>query len=214
MSNEPTGEPARAAPTAEGSRAGTRTSAPTPLAVGPDAPTRGRAIALPLRREGPAKLTGEALYADDLVFEGAWFGATIRSSEARARFDVLDLDDAFDWSKVVVATAADIPGDNVVSLIKDDQPILVPMGGEVQHHAEPLALVAAPLIAAVSQVVWTASDRSHRLAPALAHALLFGHLRPLPQGPRSARFEEDQAMRRKLRAERPARAAAGPPEGP
>ena len=43
-----------------------------------------------------------------------------------------------------MVTAADIPGDNVVSSIKEDQPILVPIGGEIQHHAEPLALLAAP----------------------------------------------------------------------
>jgi CO/xanthine dehydrogenase Mo-binding subunit len=98
----------------------------------------------PLRREGPAKLTGAALYTDDLVFPGAWYGATIRSTDAHARFVALDLDPGFDWSKVVVVTAADIPGDNVVSSIKADQPILVPVGGEIQHHAEPLALLAAP----------------------------------------------------------------------
>ena len=98
----------------------------------------------PLRREGPAKLTGAAKYADDLVFPGAWFGATIRSTDAHARFDALELDPAFDWSQVVVVTAADIPGDNIVSSIKADQPILVPVGGEIQHHAEPLALLAAP----------------------------------------------------------------------
>ena len=98
----------------------------------------------PLRREGPDKLTGAAKYADDLVFPGAWFGATIRSTDAHARFDALDLDPGFDWSKVVVVTAADVPGDNVVSSIKEDQPILVPLGGEIQHHAEPLALLAAP----------------------------------------------------------------------
>ncbi len=107
------------------------------------APGRARAVP-PLRREGPAKLTGAARYADDLVFPGAWFGATIRSSDAHARFTALDLDPAFDWSSVVVVTAADIPGDNVVSSIKADQPILVPVGGEIQHHAEPLALIAAP----------------------------------------------------------------------
>jgi hypothetical protein len=51
----------------------------TPLVVPATGPARGRARAdLPLRREGPAKLTGEAKYADDLVFPGAWFGATIR----------------------------------------------------------------------------------------------------------------------------------------
>src|ERR687896_1412953 len=90
----------------------TPTSAPpdaTPLVVPLDAPAPGRARpAAPLRREGPAKLTGEAKYADDLVFPGAWYGATIRSTEAHARFAGLERDDAFDWSKVVVVTAADI----------------------------------------------------------------------------------------------------------
>ena len=89
------------------------------------------------------KLTGEAKYADDLVFPGAWFGATIRSTDAHARFVAIDLDPEFDWSKVAVVTAADIPGDNIVSLISDDQPVLVPVGGEIQHHAEPLVLLAA-----------------------------------------------------------------------
>ncbi|MEJ7748470.1 MAG: molybdopterin cofactor-binding domain-containing protein, partial [Candidatus Limnocylindrales bacterium] len=34
--------------------------------------------------------------------------------------------------------------DNVVSSIKADQPILVPVGGTIRHHAEPLVLLAAP----------------------------------------------------------------------
>jgi CO/xanthine dehydrogenase Mo-binding subunit len=122
-----------------------RTEQPAPVVLEPGTLTPGRARgAAPLRREGPAKLTGAAKYADDLVFPGAWFGATIRSTDAHARFVALDLDPGFDWSSVVVVTAADIPGDNVVSSIKMDQPILVPIGGEIQHHAEPLALLAAP----------------------------------------------------------------------
>src|SRR6187200_539304 len=117
----------------------------SPLVIPLDAPAPGRAKpAAPLRREGPAKLTGAAKYADDLVFPGAWFGATIRSVEPRARLDAIELDDAFDWKRVVVVTAQDIPGDNIVSLIDDDQPVLVPVGGEVRHQAEPCALIAAP----------------------------------------------------------------------
>ena len=123
----------------------TRTEPPGAVVIQPGTIAPGRARgAAPLRREGPAKLTGAAKYADDLVFPGAWYGATIRSTDAHARFVALDLDPAFDWSKVVVVTAADIPGDNIVSSIKEDQPILVPVGGEIQHHAEPLALLAAP----------------------------------------------------------------------
>jgi CO/xanthine dehydrogenase Mo-binding subunit len=116
----------------------------TPLVLPTDAPARGRlGVTAPLRREGPAKLTGEAKYADDLVFPGAWFGATIRSTDPRARFDGFDLDPSFDWSRVAVVTADDIPGDNVVSLIDTDQPVLVPVGGEIRHQAEPCVLLAA-----------------------------------------------------------------------
>src|SRR3954470_24529037 len=104
---------------------------------------RGRATpAFPTRREGPAKLTGTALYTDDLVFPGAWYGHTVRSREPHAKLLGVDLDPDFDWSKVVVLTARDIPGDNLVSLIADDQPVLV--ADEIRHHAEAIALIAAP----------------------------------------------------------------------
>ena len=121
-----------------------RRSAPEPVVAPWGEPGLGRATTTaPLRREGPAKLTGAALYTDDIVVPGAWFGATVRSTDAHARLVGVDLDPAFDWSKVAIVTAADIPGENVVSLISDDQPVLVPIGGEIQHHAEPLVLLAA-----------------------------------------------------------------------
>ena len=117
----------------------------TPLIIPADTPVPGRARpAAPPRREGPAKLTGAALYADDLVMPGAWFGATVRSTQPHARLLGIDLDDAFDWRRVAVVTADDIPGENVVNLIDADQPVLVPVGGEIRHQAEPCALIAAP----------------------------------------------------------------------
>ena len=122
-----------------------RTAAPAQLVVPPGAVVLGRAgSAEPFRREGPEKLTGEAKYTDDLVFPGAWYGATIRSTEAHARLLAIDLDPAFDWSRVVVVSAAEIPGENLIASIYDDQPALVPVGGEIRHHAEPVCLVAAP----------------------------------------------------------------------
>jgi CO/xanthine dehydrogenase Mo-binding subunit len=135
-----------------------------PLVIPTDAPSVGRARPIaPLRREGPAKLTGAAKYADDLVFPGAWFGGTIRSTEPHARFIGLELDDGFDWKRVVVVTADDIPGANVVSLIDDDQPVLVPVGGEIRHQAEACALIAAPDRATLAEAKRHISLRTERL---------------------------------------------------
>lgn len=125
-----------------------RVSAEGPIVLTPPAPgevaapTLGIATPLPLRREGRKKLTGEALYTDDIVFPGAWYGATIRSTEAHARLLGLEQDPDFDWSKVVVMTAADIPGQNVVSVIIDDWPALA--DDEIQHVSQAVALLAAP----------------------------------------------------------------------
>jgi CO/xanthine dehydrogenase Mo-binding subunit len=135
-----------------------------PLVIPTDAPSVGRARPIaPLRREGPAKLTGAAKYADDLVFPGAWFGGTIRSTEPHARFIGLELDDGFDWKRVVVVTADDIPGANVVSLIDDDQPVLVPVGGEIRHQAEACVLIAAPDRATLAEAKRHISLRTERL---------------------------------------------------
>ena len=96
------------------------------------------------RREGAAKVTGEARYTDDLVVPDAWYGKTIRSTVPRGTIRSITLDPGFDWTQVVVVTADDIPGDNVVQLIRDDQPVLARLDGEVRHREEPILLLAAP----------------------------------------------------------------------
>jgi len=94
------------------------------------------------RPDGPDKVHGRARYVADLVVPGVWFGATLRSPVARGQLTRIDRDPAFDWSRVAVVTAGDIPGDNVVALIADDQPLLAEAA--IAHFGEPLALVAAP----------------------------------------------------------------------
>jgi CO/xanthine dehydrogenase Mo-binding subunit len=89
------------------------------------------------RKDGDAKVTGDAKYIDDLRFPNMLFGATIRSTiphgEITARH--VDLPNGF-----VVADYRDIPGRNIVALIDDDQPCLVER--MVNHVAEPVLLVA------------------------------------------------------------------------
>ncbi len=95
-----------------------------------------------IRADGPAKVTGAALYVDDVRPEGCLYGATVRSPIARGVLQDLRRDPDFDWTDVTVCTAADIPGENVVALMTDDQPVLADR--EIRHVAEPVALVVAP----------------------------------------------------------------------
>jgi CO/xanthine dehydrogenase Mo-binding subunit len=99
----------------------------------------GRSVA---RREGPDKLTGRALYLDDLDLPGCWHGVTVRSTSSHARIKDVRLDPAFPWSECVVVTAKDIPGRNVVALIEEDQPFLA--DGLVRHREEAILLIAHP----------------------------------------------------------------------
>lgn len=96
------------------------------------------------RVDGVAKVTGRARYLDDLDAPGAWHGATVRSKVPYGVLEAIDFDPAFDWSQVVVATAADIPGKNTIYLIEEDQPALVEIGAHVMHVDEAIAIVAAP----------------------------------------------------------------------
>jgi CO/xanthine dehydrogenase Mo-binding subunit len=96
------------------------------------------------RVDGVAKVTGRARYLDDLDAPGAWYGATVRSKVAHGVLEAIELDPAFDWTGVTVVTADDIPGENYIALIENDQVALVPIGGRVMHVDEAIALVAAP----------------------------------------------------------------------
>ena len=96
------------------------------------------------RVDGIAKVTGRAHYLDDLDAPGTWHGATVRSKIAHGVLEAIEFDPAFDWSQVVVATAADIPGGNYIALIENDQPALVAIGAPVMHVDEAIAIVAAP----------------------------------------------------------------------
>jgi CO/xanthine dehydrogenase Mo-binding subunit len=107
----------------------------------PQGPTVGASVP---RVDGIAKVTGRARYLDDLDAPNAWHGATVRTKVPHGVLEAIELDPAFDWSKVVVATAEDIPGQNVIMLIEDDQPALVKVGARVMHVDEAVALVAAP----------------------------------------------------------------------
>src|SRR5206468_2843818 len=102
------------------------------------------------RKEGRRKVTGQALYVDDLSFPAMLHGVTVRSSVPRGRIKNISFDQPpataggsdrdIPWDEFTIVTAKDIPGENYVALILNDQPYLA---GEITNHPEePILLLA------------------------------------------------------------------------
>ena len=112
--------------------------------------------ASPPRPDGLAKATGLTRYADDLKFPDLWFGATLRSPHAHARFERPAWRGGRPPGEAVLVTAADLEALGVgvvngVQLLDDTWPILAT--GVVNHVGEAVAIVAAPSRAAARAAV-------------------------------------------------------------
>ncbi len=94
------------------------------------------------RKEGVAKVTGRATYVDDLSLPGMIYGATVRSPVARGRIRGIHFEDKVPWTEFTVVIARDIPGQNCIALILEDQPCLAEQS--VNHCEEPVVLLAHP----------------------------------------------------------------------
>ncbi len=108
----------------------------------------------PLRKEGRAKVLGQAKYIDDLSLPGMWHGATVRSTVARGRIRAIHFAPEIDWSEFATVRASDIPGENTIVHLTKDHPCLAAHG--VNHPEEPILLLAhrekAALLAGVAGV--------------------------------------------------------------
>src|SRR3989442_520077 len=92
------------------------------------------------RKEGRKKVTGQALYVDDLNFPEMLHGVTVRSSIPRGRIKNISFEGNIPWDEFTVVTEKDIPGENYVALILNDQPYLADEA--VNHPEEPIVLLA------------------------------------------------------------------------
>ena len=80
------------------------------------------------------------LYVDDLTFDDMLHGVTVRSSVARGRIKNISFAGDLPWNEFTIVTAKDIPGENYVALLINDQPYLADK--VVNHPEEPILLLA------------------------------------------------------------------------
>ncbi len=97
-----------------------------------------------VRPEAMDKVTGKALYTDDLKFPGMLIGVTKRSGVPHGIITKLNVDAARKVPGVVaVLTAEDIPGQINHGLVIQDWPTLVGIGQKVRYVGDAIAIVAA-----------------------------------------------------------------------
>ena len=94
------------------------------------------------RFDGPVKAAGETRFLPDIEIPDCWVGGVVRSAVPRGRLRAVRALDTFDWSRAVLVTKDDIPGENYIAIVRTDYPALA--DGEINYATQAAALVAAP----------------------------------------------------------------------
>jgi CO/xanthine dehydrogenase Mo-binding subunit len=144
------------------------------------------------------KVRGSACYIEDMALHGSLLAGVLRSPYAHARIAELDPARARSLPGVeAVLTAAEIPGKNLIPMIRQDWPVLAE--GEVRHVGEAVALVAAEDRAALDAALAAIHVRYDVLEPLLdpERALEAGEIHAewkVDRGDVDAAFERDDLV--------------------
>ncbi|MEM7112421.1 MAG: selenium-dependent xanthine dehydrogenase [Chloroflexota bacterium] len=94
--------------------------------------------------EAQALVLGQHDYVDDIKIDGMVFGALKFSDHPRAKVVAIDSSEAAAMDGVIrIFTAADVPGDRFIGLIKQDWPMMIAVGEVTRYVGDVLAAVVA-----------------------------------------------------------------------
>lgn len=97
-----------------------------------------------LRPEAVEKVTGEAIFTDDLKFDGMLYAKAKRAMIPHGFLTKLDVSEAKALPGVVaVLTAEDVPAEKNHGLVIFDWPVMIGIGERVRYVGDALAIVAA-----------------------------------------------------------------------
>ncbi|MGE4445564.1 MAG: xanthine dehydrogenase family protein molybdopterin-binding subunit [Synergistaceae bacterium] len=120
----------------------------------------------PLRDDGPGKVSGRTEYIADMEISGCWVGGIVRAETARGKLKGVKKSSSFDWSKVTVVTHEDIPGENYISMVRNDYPALAEE--EINYRSQAIALVAAPDAKLLKEAMASMEPEIEPLKPVLS----------------------------------------------
>lgn len=121
----------------------------------PDSISAGKTVGrLERRPDAVEKVTGEAIYTDDLQFDGMLHAKVRRAMVPHAYLKSLDVSKARSLPGVAaVLTAEDIPGEHEHGLVIYDWPVMVGIGERIRYVGDALAIVAAETPAIAEEAV-------------------------------------------------------------
>jgi selenium-dependent xanthine dehydrogenase len=106
------------------------------------------------RPDAVEKVTGRAIFTDDLKFENMLFARVKRAGIPHAILKRLDINKALGLQGVkAILTSRDIPGENNHGLVIYDWPVLVEVGERIRYAGDAVAVVAAETEEIASQAV-------------------------------------------------------------
>ena len=105
----------------------------------------GRVVGrMEIRPDAVDKVTGRAVFTDDLAFDGMLFARVRRALAPRGILTKLDVSKAQAMPGVItVLTAADISGSRVHGLVFPDWPVMIGVGEQVNYEGDAIAILAA-----------------------------------------------------------------------
>ena len=107
-----------------------------------------------LRPEAVEKVTGDAIYTDDLKFDGMLYAKAKRAMIPHGFLKKLDVSKAKALPGIVsVLTAADVPAEKNHGLVIFDWPVMVGVGERVRYVGDALAIVAAETLEIADQAL-------------------------------------------------------------
>lgn len=92
------------------------------------------------RIDNKEKLSGEAKYLDDIVFPSLYYASTLRSNIPHGK--ILNIKIPSLPKNYYIVDKNDIPGKNIVKILKEDMPFLAE--NEVNYIGEPILLIVGP----------------------------------------------------------------------
>jgi xanthine dehydrogenase molybdenum-binding subunit len=97
-----------------------------------------------LRPDAVEKVTGDAIYTDDLAFPGMLFAKARRALIPHAILKKLDISRAKSLQGVkAILTADDVPGEMNHGLVTFDWPVMIGVGEKVRYIGDTVAIIAA-----------------------------------------------------------------------